>query len=969
MLSHTDANDQTTQYSYDAFGRLTTVINPNDSMALPTISYQYAINPMPPHSITSLARIVTGSTNTLMTTTFFDGVGRQRETATQSTGNNEIVSGLVDLDIRGQVINFYNPFTTTLGTIYVAPPAHQPFTNTAYDPLGRVSQVTHPDGTITTHAYVDWTETVTDANGHFHDYIKDAYGRIIQVNEHNLGQTYTTTYQYDGLNNLTQITNSLGQSTTMYYDTLNRKVGMNDPQMGNWQYQYDPNGNLILQTDANNQAIQMQYDALNRLQTKVYPDNTTLSYQYDTGNFANGRLSQVTDLSGSQAFTYDNLGRIAAKTRTINGLVYTTQMAYDDLGRETSVTYPNNNTVQNNYDGSFLKSVQDTQSGLVYALLTYDPIATGKLQSVVYGNQVTATYSYRPDNFYLTGLMATNSSAQLLQNFGYQYDRVGNILSITDPIGGMNQQFSYDDLDRLATAGGPYGNYTYAYDSLGNLNGNIPSNTDANGNVLADGAQTITYDFENRPVLISSGDGSTSSFLYDFEGNRVQKMVTLSGGNSQTSTYIGQIYEVTPSSTIEYITAGSLRVAMVDQAGNVTYFLPDHLGSTNVLADANQNVVRVNLYAPFGNVYGTGGSTDSDYKFTGQRLDNSTGIYYYGARYFEPIFGQFLTPDTIVQNPYDPQTLNRYAYCRNNPIRLVDPTGHGWLSKLGDIFGGVFTLGLYDIPAVHHFVNENKYYIAEAALIAATYGAATPAVAGAGTFTQAVAEGALAGEVVGGATNTGGDGEGMLLGSLEGGVQGAVDAGFMYGISAALPVSVNGSFSFGNAIGQIGLKGSVGGLMSLEQGGSFRSGFEYAAAFAAADAGYQAYVGYSATGAPGKELPEDANGGHTYVPNAKGQPPPYTDDFGYNSAAGYNDVPSNACVQGSLCGKVGNAIPGGNATAAFHDTWMNRVQMIDGSVGYWTNKLTMIPSALSAGAGLLGSDWAIVSQQFAGNRR
>ena len=55
---------------------------------------------------------------------------------------------------------------------------------------------------------------------------------------------------------------------------------------------------------------------------------------------------------------------------------------------------------------------------------------------------------------------------------------------------------------------------------------------------------------------------------------------------------------------------------------------------------------------------------------------DSTGLYYYGARYYDPEIGRFITADTIIQSPYDPQTFNRYTYCRNNPLKYIDPTGH-----------------------------------------------------------------------------------------------------------------------------------------------------------------------------------------------------------------------------------------------------------------------------------------------------
>ena len=75
------------------------------------------------------------------------------------------------------------------------------------------------------------------------------------------------------------------------------------------------------------------------------------------------------------------------------------------------------------------------------------------------------------------------------------------------------------------------------------------------------------------------------------------------------------------------------------------------------------------------------GNLPSDKLFTGQRRDippAGSELYYYGARYYDPTIGRFISPDTIVPNPSDPQSLNRYSYCSNNPLRYTDPTGHGW---------------------------------------------------------------------------------------------------------------------------------------------------------------------------------------------------------------------------------------------------------------------------------------------------
>jgi RHS repeat-associated protein len=82
-------------------------------------------------------------------------------------------------------------------------------------------------------------------------------------------------------------------------------------------------------------------------------------------------------------------------------------------------------------------------------------------------------------------------------------------------------------------------------------------------------------------------------------------------------------------------------------------------------------------YFPFGETRASTGTLPTERLFTGQRLDDNTGLYYYNARYYDPEIGRFISPDTIVPDPADPQSLNRYSYCRNNPLRYIDPSGHG----------------------------------------------------------------------------------------------------------------------------------------------------------------------------------------------------------------------------------------------------------------------------------------------------
>ncbi len=131
------------------------------------------------------------------------------------------------------------------------------WTHYAYDPLGRVIEVTNPDGTTLSKSYMQGRTTVVDANGHKRVEERDAYGRLAKVEEYvNSGLYATTTYGYDVLGNLLSVTDAANNQTTMTYDTLSRKRTMHDPDMGDGHYTYDATGNLASQRDAKSQTIQ-----------------------------------------------------------------------------------------------------------------------------------------------------------------------------------------------------------------------------------------------------------------------------------------------------------------------------------------------------------------------------------------------------------------------------------------------------------------------------------------------------------------------------------------------------------------------------------------------------------------------------------------------------------------------------------------------------------------------------------------
>jgi|GEM_PF-1806039 len=200
---------------------------------------------------------------------------------------------------------------------------------------------------------------------------------------------------------------------------------------------------------------------------------------------------------------------------------------------------------------------------------------------------------------------------------------------------------------------------------------------DANGNMtwrLKDGvAYEQVWDYENRLASVTDhATGQTTTFTYDGHGALVKKVA---GG--QTAIYIGAHYEknITTGVATGYYYAGGRRVAM-RQGGVVYYLLGDHLSSTVKVLNSGGSWVGELRYKPYGETRYSAGSTPSDYRWTGQRQEESLGLYQMGARWYDPALARWLSADTLVPGAGNPQALNRYAYVTNNPLNAIDPSGH-----------------------------------------------------------------------------------------------------------------------------------------------------------------------------------------------------------------------------------------------------------------------------------------------------
>jgi RHS repeat-associated protein len=533
-------------------------------------------------------------------------------------------------------------------------------------------------------------------------------------------------------------------------------------------------------------------------------------YSYDGSGYNRiGRLTLVQDTSGTTTFSYDARGRITRTDKVVSGTTYTTQSGYDGLGRLTSVTYPDTSVVSYAYTGAWLDKVYE--GAVTYAqYANYN--ALGQPGTLTYGNGVVTTYSYAhasnqicPQVTFRLCTLVTTKGGTTLQNLTYSYDAAGNVTAVTDPLGG-NQSYTYDALDRLAHATGPVFDMDHAYDELGNLTywpvvghyayppsgagsirphavcatgptppgscsgGTAQYTYDANGNLLTGAGRTLTWDYENRPSSITAS-GSTTTFVYDDAGGRVKKTV-----GSLTTTYIGKLYECENALCTKVIWAGGRRLAFKQVgSGTLTVFHPDRLGTTLRVTNDAGTPQETLAYYPFGQQWLDQGPANVPYKFRGQEYDGSTGLYFYQARYYDATLGRFVSADTLVAYPGDPQDLNRYSYARNNPLRYTDPSGHGWFS---DTFGGTLgsvirVVGWVANPVQMAFLDPTTRPAAVGVVVGGTVTAAALPILGPAA---PVVAGAAAGAASGGVARLQGRNVDVGLATAAGAAAGAVGA-------------------------------------------------------------------------------------------------------------------------------------------------------------------------------------------------
>jgi RHS repeat-associated protein len=712
-----------TIYSYDSLGRLQetrVLIRSSPAVAERVTQYGYDA------AGNASSIIVNPGVSALTTNMGYDVVGNLTSVVNprgyQTTAAYDVTRRLIQVDgaAGSQVVMLYG----ANGKLYRA----EQKTSTAgkpsvltwdYLPSGRVRAATDPDSktTVYTHDALGRIRYIDDPKGRRTEYGYTAEGEVAFITS-GVGSSNPSTkslsyypdgqvrYHRDG--KYAEAAIEIGTVENLR-DAWGRAAGMR--YGGGAQYETatrDPAGNVLQirirdlapASGGVDQLINFTYDDSNRQLTKIVPTttagkNVTTANTYSlAGEALTSTISddRVPGITQRVANTYeDATGRLSSESWWEKYGVtpaLTTSYEYDGVGNRTAIIWPDA------YRATYVFDSQDrvTQIGWArpggssgtFATLTPDP--QGQASSIAFANGSSMAFDMLSSG--LPRQISYNFPTSGSFNFSYGYDDSGrqtfeqssDVSYISAPTApNVNQTFnsvsppghatnSYNQYESVVTntAGTPVtANYTY----------------DRRGNLTSNATQLFEYNLENRMERVTTlGGVEIVKYGYDPTGRRSVKALT--GGAKTLFLHAGQ----TEIADIDGATSAVLRryipgsapgqwVAFVDEqaAGAIKYVHQNRLGSVVALSSATGSVAVSDKFSY--DAYGKSAAPVGGFPFryTGQRLDPETGLYYLRARYYDPGNGRFLQNDPVGVDG----GLNLYAYVGNNPLNLIDPSGHG----------------------------------------------------------------------------------------------------------------------------------------------------------------------------------------------------------------------------------------------------------------------------------------------------
>ena len=650
----------------------------------------------------------------------YNAFGWTTETGELSLNNKEIRQQFV-YDITGKILEESEPYfgsespvqwNRTIYDFYARPISHQTFT-----------------GKIITTVYDEKTVTVDDGT-QVKSTTVDELGNVISATDP--GGTITYTYHP---NNELKTASYNGNVVSILIDGWGRKTQLNDPSAGIYTYQYNAFGELIQETTPTG-VTDYTLDANGKmLQKKITGNETnmTIGYTYD------GTTKLLSSMTGTDAhfgksyfytYSYDSYKRPVSVVENNDAAVFETHTGYDALGRAESTeyrtTYKNNNhqsnvKVRNVYSPEgILHEIKDWSSDTSLWKLNSQN-HRGQPLEIQLGNGYKKTRQY--DAYGLPAQIRDYKPNTTFEALNLQYDfnaQRGLLNSRTNHGFNRNENFTYDNLDRLTQIGGSV-TQTQQYDAMGRFTSKsdvggytYDSNkkyriTELDLNASGDAwfqnhaLQQVTYNAFKTPVeVVEQGHGRVS-FEYHpmmgrshawFGGSETDKLQRRYRKHYAAVSPV-EITVDTHTNTIKITTfiggdAYTAPVMHIRQFGNVAfnayhYLHRDYLGSILAITDSSGTLREQRHFGAWGTAdrfVNNRNETEFGYEsslinrgFTGHEHFFGVNLIHMNGRMYDPKLGRFLSPDNYVQDPYNTQSFNRYGYVWNNPLSYNDPSG------------------------------------------------------------------------------------------------------------------------------------------------------------------------------------------------------------------------------------------------------------------------------------------------------
>jgi RHS repeat-associated protein len=567
-----------------------------------------------------------------------------------------------------------------------------------YDSRGRLVSTRTGSGAderATTYAYSaqGFLQSMTDPLGRSMSYLRDAVGRTLEATR---PDNLKVAFSYDANGNLATLQPAGRPAHGFSYTPVNLTSGYQPPPVAGsgttgTTYAYNRDRQLVEVIRPDGEDIDYTYDGAGRLATQVINRGSyTTSYSATSGKLvglnapggfnlgythAGALLTQVQwsgPLAGQVNFTYDNDFRISSIS--VNGANALT-MAYDADGLLTTAgaLALSHDSANGLYAGSSIGTVVD-----VY---THNAFGEPASYTVTEAGDAVYSESYTRDKLgRITRKVETVGGTTRTLDFDYDvlgrlrevriddvvtatyaYDANGNRLSRA--AGAQTTVYTYDDQDRLLTAGSA----TYAYTAAGELR------------TITDGASvtTLSHDELGNLLGVALPDGRTVSYGIDGQNRRVRK--SINGAPVQGFLYQDQLRIVAELdggnalvSRFVYGDKPNVPAYMI-RGGQTFRYVTDQVGSVRMLVNTATGAIAQRIdYDEFGNVLNDTAPGFQPFGFAGGLWDRDTGLVRFGARDYDPVVGRWTRRDPI---GFDGGDTNLYAYVNGNPVLFVDSSG------------------------------------------------------------------------------------------------------------------------------------------------------------------------------------------------------------------------------------------------------------------------------------------------------